>query len=41
MTVLIAVDIAVWVVAIVLIIGTRGQLGYDTLRNTTGRQEAC
>ena len=40
MTVVIAVDIAVWVVAIVLIVGTRGQLGYDTSRNTAGRQEA-
>ncbi|WP_244531582.1 CPBP family intramembrane glutamic endopeptidase [Halogranum amylolyticum] len=41
MTVLIAVDIAVWVVAIVLIVGTRGQLGYDTTRNAAGRQETC
>jgi len=40
MTVLIAVDIAVWVVAIVLIIATRGQLGYTTSRNTAGQQEA-
>ena len=40
MTVLIAVDIAVWVVAIVLIVATRGQLGYDTFRNPAGRQEA-
>ncbi|MFC7175001.1 CPBP family intramembrane glutamic endopeptidase [Haloplanus litoreus] len=40
MTVLIAVDIAVWLVAIVLIVATRGQLGYDTFRNPGGRQEA-
>jgi membrane protease YdiL (CAAX protease family) len=40
MTVLIAVDIAVWVVAIALIVATRGQLGYDTSRNPAGRQEA-
>jgi len=40
MTVLIAVDIAVWVVAIVLIVATRGRLGYDTSRNPAGRQEA-
>ena len=39
MTVLIAVDLAVWVVAIVLIVATRGQLGYDTTRDTAGRQE--
>lgn len=40
MTVLIAVDIAVWVVAIALIVATRGQLGYDTPWNPAGRQEA-
>ncbi|AXG10536.1 CPBP family intramembrane glutamic endopeptidase [Haloplanus rubicundus] len=39
MTVLIAVDLAVWVVAIVLIVATRGHLGYGTTRNTAGRQE--
>ncbi|MFC7095891.1 CPBP family intramembrane glutamic endopeptidase [Halobaculum marinum] len=38
MTVLIAVDIAVWVVAIVLIIATRGRLGYDTHRSSASRQ---
>jgi len=40
MTVLIAVDIAVWVVAIALIVATRGQLRYDTPWNPAGRQEA-
>lgn len=40
MTVLIAVDISVLVVAIVLIVATRGQLGYDTSRNPAGHQEA-
>jgi membrane protease YdiL (CAAX protease family) len=40
MTVLIAVDIAVWVIAIVLIVATRGQLGYATSRKPSGRQEA-
>jgi hypothetical protein len=39
MTVLIAVDLAVWVVAIVPIVATRGQLGYDTTRDTADRQE--
>jgi len=38
-TVLIAVDVAVWVVAVVLIVGTRGQLGYDGPRNTAGHRE--
>ncbi|WP_092893531.1 hypothetical protein [Halopelagius inordinatus] len=38
-TVLIADSIAVWVVAIVLIVATRGQLGYDTSRRTARGQE--
>jgi len=40
MTVLIAVDVAVWIVAIALIVGTRGRLGYTTSRNTAERREA-
>jgi membrane protease YdiL (CAAX protease family) len=39
MTVLIAVDIAVWIVAILLVVATRGQLGYDTARGTATRQK--
>lgn len=33
-TVLVAVDVAVWVVALLLVVLTRGKLGYETERNT-------